>query len=126
MLTKEEAGERVARGAAYLDRVRPGWHEQIDIGQLALESCTRCIVGQLRGFEVLSKPMRSFDPYYGFDLTENELERDCPNDKDGARAVAFRPLQDAWIEAIADRRLSQDSATTPALAAVDPIIAAAG
>jgi len=39
--------ERVARGAALLDELAPGWHKQIDLNTLKLSSCTDCVCGQL-------------------------------------------------------------------------------
>lgn len=39
----------VARGAAYLDRVRPGWVLEVDPGRLDLDSTSRCVLGQLFG-----------------------------------------------------------------------------
>jgi hypothetical protein len=93
----DEARIRVARGAAHLDRVKPGWHERIDVGTLTLHDPCGCIVGQLckgeyaRGQTVLqiSHPIRGgFDLPMSFGVPVREF---------------FRPLQDAWIEAIAAR-----------------------
>lgn len=39
----------VDKGAAWLDRVKPGWREMIDIGSLQMDRCDRCILGQLYG-----------------------------------------------------------------------------
>lgn len=47
MLKKDEAEQRVARGAAHLDRVVPGWEHRIDVGTLTMSCGGRCIVGQL-------------------------------------------------------------------------------
>jgi hypothetical protein len=49
MLSHTEARERVARGAALLDGVKPGWYRQIDTETLRLSSCFRCVLGQLFG-----------------------------------------------------------------------------
>lgn len=115
MLTQEEARTRVARGAAHLDQVRPGWHDRIDVGTLTLHDSCGCIVGQLI-------PGTTYGPSFtdgvcalglncsddggddgwqrGVTLRMIEIMEDAFNDN-----VAYRPLQDAWIEAIADRRL---------------------
>lgn len=103
MLTKEEARARVAKGAAHLDQVRPGWAQQIDVGRLTMHACDRCIIGQLGQGKY--KPCRDFgvpsdegtEPY-GFYVSFN----------DGGGSIAgvlraYRLLQDAWIEAICDR-----------------------
>ena len=39
--------ESVARGAALLDEKLPGWDERIDLADLQLASCYRCVLGQL-------------------------------------------------------------------------------
>lgn len=41
--------ERVERGIAYLDRMTPGWDQRIDLEMLDMNSCTRCVLGQLYG-----------------------------------------------------------------------------
>lgn len=40
---------RAAAGAAFLDEQMPGWAERIDLAELDMGSCTRCILGQLLG-----------------------------------------------------------------------------
>lgn len=114
MLTKDEAMTRVANGAAHLDTVRPGWFNAIDVGTLALETCRHCIVGQLCAQEVSEQ----YSPALGFDLYENEMWK-LPDED---RPMAFRPLQDAWIAAIADRVLAaaQAHSAPPSTNAVDP------
>lgn len=109
MISMDEARARVARGAAHLDTVRPGWWTQIDDGVLKMCDSGRCIVGQLgRG---------DYSPYidlkisvdvgtvvYGFlagDGSPDEL------------LLEYRILQDAWIEAIADRRLRETPQPEP-------------
>ena len=126
MITNEQARTRVARGAAHLDAVRPGWFNRIDVGTLTLRDPCNCIVGQLCRTDeesfypgVLSfgialpphetnqfgaQPQRNrIVAEYGFDLLYSEYD-DYTN-----TSAKFRPLQDAWIEAIADRRLSQET-----------------
>jgi hypothetical protein len=39
--------ERVAKGAALLDREEPGWEQRIDLETLALDDPCKCILGQL-------------------------------------------------------------------------------
>lgn len=41
--------DRVARGAAELDILHPGWFKKINVDVLSLGSCTLCILGQLYG-----------------------------------------------------------------------------
>jgi hypothetical protein len=44
--------ERVAAGAAWLDAHEPGWVDRIDLGGLDIQSCDRCILGQVYGHYV--------------------------------------------------------------------------
>lgn len=39
--------ERVARGAEWLDEVKPGWAKLTDLGTLDLRSSSNCVMGQL-------------------------------------------------------------------------------
>jgi hypothetical protein len=41
--------ERVARGAAKLDEVNPGWRASIDGANLRMGGCASCVLGQLYG-----------------------------------------------------------------------------
>lgn len=41
--------ERVARGAAWLDDVRPGWRDQVSLTTLTLANSRLCILGQVFG-----------------------------------------------------------------------------
>lgn len=47
MQTREEAFVRTA--ATALDAVRPGWFRSVDVTDLQMMSCTRCILGQVFG-----------------------------------------------------------------------------
>lgn len=108
MITNDEARARVQRGAAHLDVVRPGWADRIDVGTLTLHDPCGCIVGQLcqgmdfiAGEEALGITAYEGAVPRGLDLSRLEM------DPGVERVLQFRPLQDAWIEAIADRRLSK-------------------
>lgn len=41
--------ERVARGAARLDEVRPGWHRNVNVQTLDISSGRNCALGQVFG-----------------------------------------------------------------------------
>ena len=45
---------QVARGAAFLDRVRPGWATKINPEYLNIQVCELCIIGQLFGADFTS------------------------------------------------------------------------
>lgn len=48
-ITPEAARQRVARGAAYLDEVDPGWWQRLDATVLELSHGQSCVLGQLHG-----------------------------------------------------------------------------
>ena len=50
-----EEQEAVSKGAALLDRILPGWHNEIDLDQLEMGSGEMCMMGQLFGTGVESK-----------------------------------------------------------------------
>lgn len=108
MISIDEARTRVARGAAHLDTVRPGWHDRIDVGTLTLHDPCGCVLGQLCGTRWWTDWTVVFDmtdeqiEAYGFDITESD---DDNYDENIDAVEVFAQLQDAWIEAIADRRL---------------------
>ena len=116
MISQQEAEARVAKGAAHLDQVRPGWHERIDVGALTLHDPCGCIVGQLCGtrqhFNLgrdaldLTGGAIGTAVMYGFDanMRDTDFESSCDE--------VFALLQDAWIAEIARRRFP-DRIETP-------------
>lgn len=50
-LSAEVARWHVAQAAQLLDRDLPGWYDRIDLDDLDLGSCSRCIIGQVYGIE---------------------------------------------------------------------------
>lgn len=38
------------QGALHLDNIRPGWFVEVDLSNLDLGNCYRCVLGQLWGF----------------------------------------------------------------------------
>lgn len=122
MITIDEARKRVAVGAAHLDTARPGWHDRIDVGTLTLHDPCGCIVGQLTGNSQFNVTLIGLTPacfigrsdaircgmelelyereWARFAIAYTELRGPRPT-----REQCFQPLQDAWIEAIADRRV---------------------
>lgn len=106
MLTIDEARERVAKGAALLDRERPGWAQQIDTGTLRMETSCFCVLGQLEGSFIDAVWNRWGDDLqagcriaagYGFHAGTVRAS------DDELLARYYRPLQDAWIAEIAAR-----------------------
>jgi hypothetical protein len=43
----ETVAERVARGAAWLDEVKPGWRGRVDVAELDMTLTTDCVLGQV-------------------------------------------------------------------------------
>lgn len=100
MLSIKEARARVARGAAHLDRVRPGWAQQIDVGTLTMHNSALCIVGQLTGGTYAPYSKLQIKPPEG-----TELYGFLALDLDGSNNTfaEYDLLQDVWIETIAAR-----------------------
>jgi hypothetical protein len=124
MLTNEEARARVANGAAHLDKVKPRWFNLIDVGTLTLHDACGCIVGQLCGNR-FSDGLRALGLNSGVDcgLDLSVLQLwDGHTSYDAYRRGQYQSLQDAWVEAIADRRLSQASATSDGGLRGDPVV----
>lgn len=62
--------ERVLRGARWLDKVRPNWFNEVDLGTLDLGSSCHCVLGQIVSYEA----KRAEDGAYG-DLSHlNDIE----------------------------------------------------
>lgn len=113
-MTKDTAQERVSKGAAYLDQVRPGWAERIDTGTLTLHDPCGCIVGQLcqsgeDGFKRACQTLGLTDAQaddYGLNRNESDEWWEICREDD-ALVRYYQPLQDAWLEQIADRLAPQ-------------------
>jgi hypothetical protein len=112
---------RVARGAELLDRVRPGWAAKIAVDRLGMESCWRCLLGQLYGHYLdgvialwgrafVGQPAPGDPPHvHGFVLVLGDYEAF------GGEAyyeVAYAALADRWRAEIR-RRLGPPAATGP-------------
>jgi hypothetical protein len=94
---------RVEEGARLLDRVDPGWHRRIAVDRLAMESCDRCVLGQLHGdfqegFREIIATLPDWELYsaaeHGFTL----LHREQDTDSEGEDRIIprFAALSDLW------------------------------
>ncbi len=102
--------DRIRRGAAFLDIERPGWRDEVDVDTLELSDCTRCVLGQLAGGEIIgwSLLLRQFKidgldnaDQFGFSLSDDEYESRV--DELDVLATAERiyaPLTQGWREYI--------------------------
>jgi len=89
--------DRVALGAALLDRQSEGWWRRVDLGELATDSCSHCVLGQLYGWYYTGLDLLHLNEtdrvVYGF--SERRWERMTPE--------AYRVLDEAWVREIAHR-----------------------
>lgn len=91
-----EIETRVARGAALLDKKNPGWHDEIEVNDILVDSFISCPLAQLygdwgKGCEGLG--VTGDDSWqYGFDLGPNDEYRDT------------RLIDNAWMRLIESRR----------------------
>lgn len=95
----------VAAGARLLDEEIPGWFNRIDDTTLGLESCTRCVLGQLFANNyIYTTPYMAGKVYLKF-----EGDNVTQAARHGFTIAAFsnidyQQLTDAWIDEIAKRR----------------------
>jgi hypothetical protein len=116
---------RVERGARLLDQVEPGWYRRIAADRLAMESCDRCVLGQLHGdflegFRMILRSLPNRNRYsaadHGFTLysPEQRIEyQPDPADPTGmvvanesAIMLRFAALADLWRRHVLAREAS--------------------
>lgn len=95
--------QRVRNGAELLDAKRPGWHMEIELDMLDIDSVDHCILGQLYGSwaegtrDLGIAADREAQSANGFDLTGEEY---FPYER--AEYLASR-LEDLWAEEVTER-----------------------
>ena len=120
-MTKLSIKERVANGAAWLDKVVPGWERSINLSHLDLNSSCRCILGQvvMAGVEEdtidhdTSPPMvktqlgYSIYPFFVVSslvkngwAADNGFDIYCSKEEGG---YAYGELEEEWIDLIKSR-----------------------
>jgi hypothetical protein len=99
----DDRAERVARGAAFLDRAVPGWVDRFTpkvLHWLRMESCLRCILGSLYGWFPYGVHLLSgradFDDEAALWAHAHGFFEDGSCDYDA--------LRDLWVAAIRARR----------------------
>lgn len=96
----------VERGAAYLDKINPGWYRKIDLGNFSIGTYERCVLGQLHtggyqhGVAVLGLTPREAWRC-GFDLSP--LSR-WPSWRLFGTRSGFDYLNQCWKRLIQDRQ----------------------
>ena len=113
---------RVRRGARLLDSESPGWHRRLAGDRLAMESCDRCVLGQLYGdyldgFRHVLRNLPSQNLYsaamHGFTLFEHEQHVEDSSDAAQTPVLArFAALADLWRHT-ARGRVSPSRMTRP-------------
>jgi len=88
--------ERVARGAALLDGKLPGWAERIDLAELELSSCYRCVLGQLFASAAAARGTG----WHGYDIGLQALDVD----DDGPYGFDRTDIDQTWAELTAEWR----------------------
>jgi len=92
--------ERVALGAALLDEKLPGWAERINLDELELASCYRCVIGQL--FSRHPLPAKGAFSPYGIGISALDIVDESPSwyGFDGSDAAS---LNAEWRRVITER-----------------------
>jgi hypothetical protein len=112
-VTNGTLAERVERGAALLDGVRPGWEWEMTPEDLDLGSCSTCVLGQLYGHFLKGTNVLfggSWSPAvqdYAFDRSTYETPGSWPI------------YTKAWLEAIAVRRARRTASPVEVEVAVE-------
>lgn len=103
--TKISLKARVKRGAAFLDRIHPGWREHVDTSRLNLVSPHSCVLGQVyrvvkpgqpTGWSNVKDHFKPLLPAYNFgDRWAEMFGFDATMDE-----VTY--LEDLWVKNITD------------------------
>lgn len=106
MTARETVDQRVKCGAALLDKKYPGWAKNINCDELRIESCDKCVIGQLYdwfhvGASALNLNGDGKD--MGFALYSRAI--DGPSEANELRA--------AWLTEIQSRRVALAAEVSP-------------
>lgn len=114
---KSYLAERVLAGVEVLDDCNPGWWKRIDLPQLDMRSCERCVLGQLYrnyadGLDELSSTLNVY-PFegqdFGFDLPEDSEEYErfadgLATEEDNPAAWVWDEMAALWWGIVEQRR----------------------
>lgn len=93
--------ERIERGAALLDELRPGWRTKVDVEALDVGDCQSCVLGQILGDYAqrgrIGLEVRADAAEHGFALSFHEVTR-------GGREP-YVALTEEWREYIRESRV---------------------
>lgn len=104
-----EVDEVVSRGANWLDENHPGWTARINLDDLMMNNCTKCVIGQAIGnyYEVIE--LASGDSTeYGWAIENGFCAPDCWDADLGrydqeAEARYYINLETRWTEEVWSR-----------------------
>lgn len=100
---------RVKAGAELLDRIRPGWHDLIDLDILEMSDCTKCVAGQIYGTYMVFVYSELSDVEQWEDGRYTEwVHGFIAEDDDPDRQEEYDLLGQAWKAAILSRRNPSD------------------
>lgn len=108
---------RVAAGAEFLDKVKPNWWRNIDVGTLELNSCAKCVLGQLYSTETVRVGDILYRDGFSVGVNKNKLSNteilgygfsislcDLADSRgSGGYTRAYEKLTDLWISLIKER-----------------------
>lgn len=108
------AAEAVANGAQLLDDHHPGWWRMIDLDNLNINSCTRCVCGQLA--TAIGMPLRQgkYGPHSAYLEMRNSLglSHGCYHGfAPRSTEVRVNDLENEWHKVIT-ARLEADALTS--------------
>lgn len=108
------ARSRALRGAAWLDQVRPGWDEYVDLTELDLADSEYCVLGQVFEDDAIYA-----DSSTGWDWATREFRDEIGDtgerfgfDSGNSKWVSYAELDQAWIELIETRRAQREAYAT--------------
>jgi hypothetical protein len=107
--------QKIAQGVAYLDEKVPGWWDKVDLDTLELDSCVKCVLGQLQGNEQVVENGRFtwFCYFDGFRRKHHLSQKqscdlgfalEWPDFVYRSPHRCYRQLTDEWREVIQQRR----------------------
>ena len=107
-ITEQNQGEiklRVRAGMALLDEERPGWRDAINLDELDLQSCYKCILGQvfnefMTGCSILGIEGEAYS--YGFDVDwQVTVEwNDVEVSDEMQEEVIWNAYKETWVQEI--------------------------
>jgi hypothetical protein len=94
--------ERVVRGTQWLDHVRPGWRDSLELGTLDLSNGGQCVLGQVFSEEAAAHAGRRMCGYtYVLTVLLSHADwLDCPDWPSAHGFEGEQPPIAAWEEAL--------------------------